>query len=148
MLRNIDERLINFFKKISAPSARVGLFVIFVWFGFLKVVGVSPANELVRMLFERTIPVISFHSFIVFFGLLECLIGFLFLIKGMERVVIPLLFAHMVTTILPLFFLPQVTWSAFLVPTLEGQYIIKNLVIIAAAINIAAHLYPMKKVPS
>jgi hypothetical protein len=37
------------------------------------------------------------------------------------------------------------TWSGFLVPTLEGQYIIKNLVVIAAAIGIAAQLYPLKK---
>jgi uncharacterized membrane protein YkgB len=50
----------------------------------------------------------------------------------------------MIATFLPLFILPQETWSGFLVPTLEGQYIIKNLVLIAAAIGIAAHLHPMK----
>jgi hypothetical protein len=58
-------------------------------------------------------------------------------------VVIPLLFIHMIMTFLPLIFLPSTTWSGFLVPTLEGQYIIKNLVIIAAAMGIAAHLVPM-----
>ena len=54
---------------------------------------------------------------------------------------IPLLL-HMIMTFMPLFMLPEVTWSAFLVPTLEGQYIIKNLVIISGAIGIAAHLQP------
>jgi uncharacterized membrane protein YkgB len=87
----------------------------------------------------------SFHSFLILFGVFECLIGILFLIRGAERIVIPLLFIHMITTFGPLFLLPQETWSGFLVPTLEGQYIIKNLVIIAAAIGIAAHLHPMPR---
>ena len=48
----------------------------------------------------------------------------------------------MITTAGPLVLLPSETWQSFFVPTLEGQYIIKNLVIIAAAIGIAAHLHP------
>jgi hypothetical protein len=82
---------------------------------------------------------------LILFGLFECLIGILFLIRGAERVVIPLLFIHMVTTFGPLVFLPSETWQAFLVPTLEGQYIIKNLVIVAAAMGIASHLTPISR---
>jgi uncharacterized membrane protein YkgB len=125
------------------PVARFGLFVIFFWFGLLKVVGLSPASGVVERLFTETVPFMSFGTFLILFGLFECLIGVLFLIKGAERVVIPLLFIHMVTTFGPLFFLPQETWTSFMVPTLEGQYIIKNLAIIAAAIGIASHLHPM-----
>jgi uncharacterized membrane protein YkgB len=127
------------------PSARLGLFVVFFWFGVLKVIGMSPASELVESLFNESIPWLSFTTFIVLFGLFECLIGILFLIPGCERIVIPLLFLHMTATFLPLFILPQLTWSGFMVPTLEGQYIIKNLTIIAAAIGIAAHLHPFSK---
>lgn len=127
------------------PVARFGLFVIFFWFGLLKVVGLSPASAVVERLFNQTIPFMSFGTFLILFGLFECLIGILFLIRGAERVVIPLLFIHMITTFGPLFLLPQETWSGFLVPTLEGQYIIKNLVIIAVAIGIASHLHPLKK---
>ncbi len=145
-LEDIDSKLINFFRKVSVPVARFGLFVIFFWFGLLKVLGLSPASALVQELFERTMPIMSFHTFIVLFGLFECLIGILFIIRGLERVVMPLLLLHMITTFMPLFLLPQVTWSSFMVPTLEGQYIIKNLVIIAAAIAIAAHLQPIKRV--
>jgi hypothetical protein len=50
----------------------------------------------------------------------------------------------MITTFMPLFLLTEETWSGFLIPTLEGQYIIKNLVVIAAAMGIAAHLEPIK----
>jgi hypothetical protein len=51
----------------------------------------------------------------------------------------------MFTTFGPLVLLTEETWQSFLVPTLEGQYIIKNLVIISTAIGIASHLHPIKK---
>lgn len=144
-IRYIDKELIAFFRTVSVPFARFGLFVVFFWFGLLKVYGLSPASELVEQLFSQTIPFMPFETFMILFGLFECLIGVLFLIKGLERLVLPLLLLHMVTTFMPLFALSQVTWSGFMVPTLEGQYIIKNLAIIAAAIGIAAHLHPLKK---
>ena len=142
---NLDIKIINFLRKISISISRVSLFVVFFWFGVLKVVGESPASGLVEDLFNRTIPFMGFDLFLVLFGVFECLIGILFLIRGAERVVIPLLFIHMLTTFLPLFLLQEETWTGFLVPTLEGQYIIKNLVIIAAAIGIAANLRPFSK---
>lgn len=141
----IDFKLITFCKKVSIPVARIGLFIVFFWFGILKVVGLSPASTLVQNLFEQTVPFMTFPTFIVLFGLFECLIGVLFLIKGAERVVLPLLAFHMATTFMPLMLLPTETWSGFLVPTLEGQYIIKNVVIIAAAMGIAAHLHPLHR---
>lgn len=143
-IKNIDLKLINFFNKAFMPSARFGLFVIFFWFGLLKVLELSPASGVVARLFEQTIPFMSFDAFLILFGLFECLIGILFLFKGVERVVIPLLFIHMITTFGPLVFLTEETWSSFMVPTLEGQYIIKNLVIIATAIGIASKVKPLE----
>ncbi len=142
-VKTVDVRLIHFFRKVSMPVARIALFVVFFWFGILKVLGLSPAGVVVERLFESTIPFMNFDTFFILFGLFECLIGILFLIRGAERVVIPLLFIHMITTFGPLVFLPSQTWQSTLVPTLEGQYIIKNLAIIAAAIGIAAHLHPI-----
>ncbi|MFA6432719.1 MAG: hypothetical protein WCV82_02780 [Candidatus Paceibacterota bacterium] len=144
-LQTFDLDLIHFFRRISIPVARFGLFVVFFWFGALKVIGQSPAGPLVEDLFNHTFPpIMTFGAFIVLFGLFECLIGLLFLIPGTERVVIPLLLIHMVTTVMPLFAIPTATWSGLMVPTLEGQYIIKNLLIIAAAVGIAAHLHPLR----
>lgn len=140
---NIDIQLIHFFRRVSVPLARFGLFVVFFWFGLLKVIGLSPASGLVQRLFENTVPWMAFSTFIILFGLFEMLIGLLFIIKGAERVVIPLLLIHMITTFMPLFILKQETWSGFLTPTLEGQYIIKNLALIAAAVGIASHLHPL-----
>jgi uncharacterized membrane protein YkgB len=144
-IEHIDLKLIQFFRRISMPVARFGLFVVFFYFGLLKVIGLSPASSLVQALFEQTISFMSFSNFLILFGFFEMLIGILFVIRGFERIVIPLLFVHMITTFMPLFILPAMTWSSFLVPTLEGQYIIKNLVIISTAIAIAANLEPMSK---
>ena len=72
-------------------------------------------------------------------------IGIAFLVPKAERLAIPLLIPHMVATILPLILLPSVTWQTFFVPTLEGQYIIKNIVIIALALSLATQLNPIQK---
>ena len=142
-IHTTDVVIIHFFRKVSVPLARWGLFIIFFWFGVLKVIGLSPASGLVERLFETTIPWVPFATFLIGFGLFEMLIGVLFLFRGTERIVIPLLFIHMITTFIPLFLLPQETWSGFLTPTLEGQYIIKNFALIATAIGIASHLHPL-----
>lgn len=146
-LENFDLRLIRLAKDFFMPIARFGFFVVFFWFGILKVIGLSPASGLVQRLFESSIHFMSFDLFIVLFGVFECLIGVLFLIKGMERIVILLLFIHMIMTFGPLVLLRGETWSGIMVPTLEGQYIIKNVVLIAAAIGIAANLSPLIKRP-
>lgn len=141
-----DRTLINFFRKISVPFARFSLFVIFFWFGALKLIGLSPAGPLVHTLFDSTLAwLVPFGAFYSGFALFEMLIGILFLIKGTERIVMPLLLIHMITTALPLFILTGGTFTAPFVPTMEGQYIIKNLALIAAAIGIASHLQPFKK---
>ena len=146
-ISKIDLELIQMFRKISVPIARFSIFLVFFWFGILKVLGFSPASGLVKELLANTIPFMAPDTFVVLFGGFEVVIGILFLIPGLERLVIPLLLAHMATTVMPLFVLPSITWTHPLVPTLEGQYIIKNLVIIATAIGIAAHLHPMKPRP-
>lgn len=145
-LKNIDHYILHTIRMISLPVSRIAIFVVYFWFGILKVLGTSPANPLVMNLQHHLLPFIGFNEFILLFGLFEMLIGVIFLIRGLERASIALLMIHMIMTILPLFVLPQITWQGFLTPTLEGQYIIKNLVIIATAIGIAAHshLRPLK----
>ena len=144
-IRTLDIHLIHILRKISVPTARIALFIVFFWFGILKVLGLSPASTLVHELFDQMISFVSFDTFYLLFALFECLIGILFLIPGKERVVLPLLLFHMVSTFLPMVYLPNITWQAPWVPTMEGQYIIKNLVVIAAAIGIAAHLHPIRR---
>lgn len=129
---------IQFFQRIQVPLARVALFVIYVWFGVLKIFDVSPASPLVNQLFQETIPFMSFETFLVLFGLFEVFIGILFLIPRADIVAIPLFFLHMITTTMPLVMIPAAAWAGFFIPTLEGQYIIKNIALIAAVVTIGA----------
>lgn len=143
----IDRSVISFVRKHHETFCRVVLFIIFFWFGLLKIIDLSPATPLVQATFAVSLAwFVPFSYFIVGFGLFETLIGLLFLTRGAERVVLPLLAAHMFMTAIPLFVLPQLAWTAPFVPTMEGQYIIKNLALIATAITIAAHLPTLKKV--
>lgn len=127
-------------ERLAFIFAHFALFVVFVWFGGLKIIYQSPANPLVEALLARTMPFMSFDVFITYFGIFEVLIGILFIIPRAEKIALGLLALHMLTTIMPLFLLPEMAWQAPLVPTLEGQYIIKNIVIIALAASMLADL--------
>ena len=136
-------------KQTSVLLSRIALFVIYFWFGILKVIGISPASGLVQELFKETLgpmlnvlhlSFISPNMFVVVFGIIEVIIGILFIIPGKEKWAIYTLFIHMVTTMLPLFFLKASAWQYIMVPTLEGQYIIKNIALIACAFTVWSSL--------
>jgi uncharacterized membrane protein YkgB len=132
----------DFMRRLSYPLARLSLFIVFFWFGALKLFGYSPANELVRSLLGKLLPFAAYDVFVLALGIYEMLIGICFLVPKWERVGIILLLPHMASTALPLIFLTSITWQSFFVPTLEGQYIIKNVVILALAISMSSHLNP------
>lgn len=141
----IDHLIIHWMRAAFIPMARVSLAIVYIWFGALKLIGVSPASELVHHLFTATIGFMSFDTFYILFAAFEVLIGVMFLVPRLTRFVIPLLLIHMITTFMPLVFLPSEAWSGFMVLTLPGQYIVKNLVIVAVAIGIAAQVHPLKR---
>lgn len=121
---NINKNFVEWF-------ARISLFIIYGWFGILKVFDLSPANPLVMELMEKTIPFMTFETFIVLFGLFEVVIGILFLWPKATKFVAILFAIHIFTTFGPLVLVPEATWGALFAPTLEGQYIIKNLALIS-----------------
>jgi len=120
--------------------ARFALFLVYAWFGALKIFDLSPATPLVQALFDQTLAsFVSFEMFNVAFGIFEVVIGLLFLIPRLEKLAVTMLGLHMIMTSLPLAILPSYVWLAPFVPTLEGQYIIKNILSITAAFGIYVH---------
>jgi hypothetical protein len=112
--------------------ARISLFIIYFWFGILKLLDKSPANPMVKELQQKTLPFLTFHQFIIAFAIFEMLIGLLFLFPKLKTITSGLFIVHMVCVFSPLVLLPGVVWQgSYLVPTLEGQYIIKNLALIS-----------------
>ena len=116
---------------------RIALSIVFFWFGFLKIIHISPAEALVTHLHRVTIArVIPIEQFLVMLGILECAIGVLWLIPKATKFVFSLFILQMVSTFLPLVFLKTETWQQSFVLTLTGQYIIKNLVLVASAVTV------------
>jgi len=114
--------------------ARLALGLVFIWFGVLKFLAVSPADDLVRQLLAVSMPFVPFGPFFIFLACYEVLIGVLFLIPRLERWAVGLLLPQMIATFGPLVLLPSITWAGWFEPTLIGQYIIKNVIIIALAL--------------
>ncbi|MBK8242253.1 MAG: hypothetical protein IPK88_02415 [Saprospiraceae bacterium] len=116
---------------------RLALCIIFYWFGILKLLSLSPAEPLVRDLYLKTIhSLVPFDYFLIFLGLLECIIGILFLCPRYTKIAFTVFSIQIVTTLLPLFVLPQEVWHNGIAPTLTGQYIIKNVVLMGCALSI------------
>lgn len=130
---------------LGEPWMRWGMGVVFVWFGLLKPLGVSPAADLVaRTVYWGVDPA----WFIPLLGWWEVAIGLCLIDPGrrlglgrwLTRAGIALLFLQMPGTLLPLVLLPEITWQRPWVPTMEGQYIIKNLVLIGAALYLGGRV--------
>src|SRR6185369_6631191 len=96
-IQKFDYAFLGFLKKYNVKIARVAIFIVYFWFGLLKLIDLSPSQPLVQSLLEKTLPYISFQNFIVLFALYEMLIGVLFLVRGLERWVMALLALHLIT---------------------------------------------------
>ncbi len=134
---SLETKAVLWMREYGIRALRYSIAVVFIWFGFLKVIGFSPAIELVT----QTVYWFDPAWFVPFLGWWEVLIGLCFLWRKAVPVALLLLAPQMVGTVIPLFILPHITWQGFLLPTMEGQYIIKNLLIISGALVVGAHLH-------
>lgn len=135
-LNATDARIAAFMERHGSNALRYSLAVIFLWFGILKPLSISPAEPLVLMT-VNWMPFFAPETWLAVIGWWEVLIGVTFLFRGTVRVAIALLALQMVGTFMPLVILPHVTFQEGMVPygpTMEGQYIIKNLLILSAAL--------------
>jgi uncharacterized membrane protein YphA (DoxX/SURF4 family) len=127
--------------RFGVPLLRISLGVVFLWFGALKFFpGLSPASDLAA----RTIAALSFgivqpNVSVPLLAGWECVIGLGLLSGIFMRATLLLLAVQMVGTLTPLLLFPGEVFTRIpYAPTLEGQYIIKNAVLISAAIVIGA----------
>lgn len=141
MFDDVDVRLTRWMARYGVLLLRISLGIIFFWFGVLKFFpGMSPAQDLA----ERTIELLSFGIVkpalsIPVLAAWECLIGLGLLTGRFLRATLFLLAAQMVGTLTPLALFPAEVFTRIpYAPTLEGQYIIKNAVLVSAAIVIGA----------
>ncbi len=127
--------------RLGVPFLRISLGVVFFWFGVLKFFpGLSPADQLASTTISTlTFGLVPGNVAVLVLAVWECAIGLGLMLGIFLRLTLLLLFLQMLGTFTPLLLFPEETFTRFpYAPTLEGQYIIKNLVLIAAGIIIGA----------
>ncbi|MCX6140406.1 MAG: hypothetical protein NTX15_06185 [Candidatus Kapabacteria bacterium] len=110
--------------------------IVYVWFGALKLVDLSPAHDLV----ELTLSWMSISTIVTVLGVCEVILGVMFLIPQLTKITLVLFAIHMAGTFIPIVGGFVVAYTA--VPyglTLVGQYVIKNLVFLAAGASLYLH---------
>jgi len=143
-------RITGTLARIGVPILRVALGVVFLWFGVLKFFpGVSPAETLAaRTIEELTFGAIRPNVSLPVLAAWESLIGIGLILNLWMRGILLLLAIQMLGTFTPLILFPTETFSVWpFVPTLEGQYIIKNIVLIGAAMVVGATVRGGRLVP-
>jgi uncharacterized membrane protein YkgB len=149
-LQAADSAITGWMARYGPMLLRVSLGIVFLWFGVLKFFpSASPAEELA----SRTISVLTGGLIpaavsLPFLAGWECLIGLGLLIGRGLRGILFLLYMQMLGTLTPIFLFPHEVFVRIpYAPTLEGQYIIKNLVLISAGIVVGATVRGGSMVP-
>lgn len=138
---NTDKTITQWMARYGVFLLRASIGIVFLWFGVLKFFpGMSPAQDLAAETIQLlTFGVIKPAVSLPTLALWETLIGLGLITGRYMRVTLLLLFGQMFGTITPLFLFPDASFTAFpFAPTLEGQYILKNIVIVSAGIVIGA----------
>ncbi len=138
---SVDKAITQWMSEYGIRILRISLGIVFLWFGFLKFFpGSSPAEQLAT----NTISILTFGLIkpsvsIYLLAIMETLIGLGLIFRVFLRATLFILFFQMLGTITPLFLFPADTFTTIpFSPTLEGQYIIKNIVLISAGIVIGS----------
>ncbi|WP_207890311.1 DoxX family protein [Rubrobacter taiwanensis] len=137
----VDMKITRWLSRYSLTILRVGLGVVFLWFGALKFFpGLSPAQELaVRTIETLTLGLIPAGTGLMLLAALECAIGVLLIWGRFMRFTLLLLLFQMFGAASPLVLFPGEAFNVFpYAPTLEGQYIIKNIVLVAGGLVIGS----------
>ena len=132
-LDRADLRISAGMDRYCQPLMRYSIALIFIWFGLLKPLGMSPEEELIK----RTVYWVSPQIFLPVLGWWEVAVGVCLLYRPLIRIALLLLLLQLPGTMLPLILLPEICFTQ---PpfglTLEGQYIVKNIFLVSAAFMI------------
>jgi uncharacterized membrane protein YphA (DoxX/SURF4 family) len=139
--QRVDARLRPLLERIGLPLLRISLGVVFLWFGLLKIFDVSPVSELVA----KTIYWFDPNVVVPALGVFEVFVGACLVAGRLMRVALPLLVLQMAGTFLVLVLLPGIAFRDGnpLLLTVEGEFVIKNLVLMSAALVIGSRLAPL-----
>jgi uncharacterized membrane protein YkgB len=135
-LRTVEDRAVELLRAISLPLLRLAIGAVFIWFGALKVADATPVADFVA----NTLPWFNRAWLVPALGIFEVAIGLALIAGRYLTLVCAALVAHLTGTFLSLIMQPDVTFQHGnpLMLTTEGEFVVKNLVFIAAGLVIAA----------
>ena len=138
-MRSVDQldlTITAFLRRWSIPMLRVSLGVVFIWFGAMKVFDVTPVSDLVA----STVYWFDPGWIVPLLGVLELVVGLGLLFRIALRLVLGLFVLQMVGTFLVLALLPEVAFDGGnpLLLTIEGEFVVKNLVLLSAGMVVGA----------
>ncbi|MDP9238101.1 MAG: hypothetical protein M3P30_12030 [Chloroflexota bacterium] len=127
-------------RRYGAEILRVAVALVFIWFGALKLADRSPVADLVA----DTVYWVPSGSFVRFLGVWEVVVGMGLLLRVAMRIVLLLFFVQMAGTFLVLVIHPGTAFQSHnpLLLTTTGEFVIKNLVLIAAGLVIGSGVRP------
>jgi putative oxidoreductase len=141
-LESYDRTIRELLGRASPMLLRISLGIVFVWFGALKVAGVSAVGGLVA----ATVPFLDSAWFVPALGVVEIVIGLAFATGRLLRVVLPVFAAHMAGTFLVLVALPDVAFQGAnpLLLTAVGEFVVKNVVLLTSGLVVASGVEPLR----
>ena len=143
LLNRLDEKVVRFMSSYAILIIRISLGIVFVWFGLLKVMGTSPVYDLASHVVYWFPP----ELFVPLLGIWEMAIGIGLLLGKALRVVLSLLFLQLAGTFLVLVMRPETAFQGGnpLLLTMEGEFVVKNLVLIAAGLAVGGTVRHIRK---
>ncbi|WP_167762217.1 DoxX family protein [Blastococcus sp. CT_GayMR20] len=127
----VVDRAVEINQRVAPTLLRLALAAVFVWFGALKIAGVSPVHELIA----QTLPFVDADLAVPALGAVEVLVGLVLAIGVLPRITLLVLAGHLAGTFLTFVTASELMWgSNFLELTADGEFVVKNLVFISAAL--------------
>jgi putative oxidoreductase len=127
----VVDRAVEINARYAATALRLALAVVFVWFGALKLAGVSPVEKLLA----ETLPFIDPGISVPVLGAVEVALGVALVVGRLPRIVLLVLAGHLAGTFLTFVTASELMWGdGFLELTADGEFVVKNVVFITAAL--------------
>jgi putative oxidoreductase len=133
----LDRRITRFLATYSITILRIALGIVFIWFGGLKIAGESPVEDLVREMLWWA----PQENVVLGLGIFEVIVGASLLTAFALRLILLLFWAQLVGTFLVLVLRPDIAFqdpSNPLLLTVEGEFVVKNLVLIAGGLVVGS----------
>ena len=141
----LDAAIVAWLDRYGFAILRLALGLVFLWFGALKVAGKSPVEDLVADTLFWLPRDVALYGI----GALEIVIGLCLLLSIAMRVVLLLFFFQMAGTFLVLLTQPERAFQDGnpLLLTTDGEFVIKNLVLIGAGLVVGSRVRGKREPP-